>query len=116
MLVVLDRAEILILIGGRRPRGLHTIGLLKRDIRGIGWLMRTTGNALSVGNDNLLHVERHITGRACSARSDNPLHVVNIISAWREGISTRTSEFPFSDKLGENAADSAFSPDNPKGI
>jgi len=70
-------------------------------------VMRTTGNALSVGSDNLLHVGRYDTGRASSARSDNPLHVVNIVSAGIEECS-RTLEFPFSAKRGENAANLAF--------
>ena len=65
-------------------------------------MMRTTGNALSVGNDNLLHVARYNPRRASSASSDNLLHVVNIVSA---GIAecVGTLEFPFTPKRGENA-------------
>ena len=83
MLVVLDRAEIFILTGC--PRGFLAFGFLKRDIGGIGLLMRTTGNALSVGSDNSLHAARYNTRRASCARSDNPLHV-NIVSSESCGV------------------------------
>ena len=60
-------------------------------------MIRETGDALSVGSDNLLHVERYNTGRASSARSDNPLRVVNIVNAGIEECAG-TLEFPFSAK------------------
>ena len=70
-----DRVEIFILTGRGRPHGFPAFGLLKRDIGGISWLIRTSENALNVGSDNLLHVARYNTGGASSARRDNPLHV-----------------------------------------
>jgi len=87
------------LLGGS-PQGFPAFGLLKRDIRGIGWLIRTTGNSLSARSDNLLHVARHNPGRASSARSDNPLHVVNIVNARIEECAG-TLEFPVSATVRE---------------